>query len=113
MIGVMSQKFSAIEPMTYRRPTVNDVPDDWFERQLASQQRYNEETRDMLARHLEQPWHLSFTPQQADMQKRMERIESTLIGIGRWTIGALFLIVGVLAAILGVAWKILETKPPV
>jgi hypothetical protein len=64
-----------------------------------------------LAEHSAQPWHTSFTPMQADVLKRLDRMENTFLGVAKWMIGALFLIVGVLAAILGVAWRILETKP--
>jgi hypothetical protein len=47
-----------------------------------------------------------------DLAKRLDRMESAFITTGRWMIGTLILVVAILAAILGVAWKLLEVRPP-
>lgn len=74
-----------------------------------------EASHDRLAEHLavheSKPWHVSFEPMNAELLKRVDRIESMLLSIGRWMLGSMFTIIGVLTGIAVIAFRILETKP--
>jgi hypothetical protein len=85
-----------------------DQTDQWLARIELSVSRLSER----LQAHTEQPWHASFITMYNDLAKRLDRMESAFITTGRWMIGTLILVVAILAAILGVAWKLLEVRPP-
>lgn len=82
--------------------------EQWMARLEAAQDRMLER----LSLHESRPWHVSFDPWNAEMMRRVDRLEGVVISIGRWTIGALLAILAALGAILTVAWRILEAKPP-
>lgn len=65
-----------------------------------------------MSDHSELPWHAGYGPTNTDFGKRLDRIENGFVGVARWVIGILAGILVALSAILGVAWKILESKPP-
>ena len=67
---------------------------------------------DRVSDHESQPWHVSFKPMQDELMRRIDRLEGVVIGMGRWVIGILAGILTAISAILVVAWKILEAKPP-
>lgn len=87
---------------------VSDQLEQWAARLEAAQDRILER----LSLHEQRPWHVSFDPFNQEMMRRVDRLENIVISIGRWMIGALLAILGALGAILAVAWRILETKPP-
>ncbi len=84
---------------------------DQHESWLARNERDIDQVRADLAHHAETPWHTGFTPINADMIKRLERMETLLLSIGKWVIGILAGILTAISAILVVAWRILEAKP--
>ena len=89
----------------------DDVPDQtdlWLARLESSLDRIAER----LSSHETQPWHVSYKPMQNDLMKRLDRLENVVISMGKWVIGILAGILAAISAILVVAWRILESKPP-
>ena len=95
------------------RPVVDDsgVPDT-TELWLARLENAIAKLSDRLAVHEIAPWHASYKPMNDEMLKRLDRLEGVVISMGKWAIGMLAGILAALGAILAVAWRILESKPP-
>jgi len=66
---------------------------------------------DQMRQHEQQPWHISFQPMNAQLERRLDRLENLVMSVARWMIGVLLAILASLGAILVVAWRILEGKP--